>query len=143
MKPYLGAVLIYRPRDGKDQLDDLAAICTGLFENGAIVLKVFPPFADPHSVIAKGWSCVGSNPEQPNPGTWRWRSFLDELGPHGRTLIAEIMTRPAEWARVLLIYDNFADYRRIYREQREAAIARDWPELPPEEALKPEGTVLQ
>ncbi len=158
MKPYVGAQLLYRLQfevpaapAGLPVLAvvDVAATCTSVNVDGSIDLVIFPPAPDPRHVDrisgARGWSFCGSDPDNPKPGTWRWRSFYDEVGPNGRAFVAEMMGKPAEWARVLATYDNMVEFRSVYREQRDAAIARDGPELPPEPVVEttPPATVLQ
>jgi hypothetical protein len=128
MRPYVGARLIYRTPSG----EDLAATCTALASDGSIALTVFPPMRAPEFAVGRGWSHCGSDAENPRPGTWRWRTFHDEVGPHGRAFIVEIMARAADWQKVLTTFDNMSDYREAYRQQRAAALDRDWPELPPE-----------
>jgi len=158
MKPYVGAQLLYRLQfevpaapGGSSVLAvaDVAAICTSVDPDGSIDLAIFPPSPVPTYIDrisgARGWSFCGSDPDNPKPGTWHWRSFYDEVGPNGRAFIAEMMSKPAEWARALSTYENMVEFRSAYREQRAAAIAREWPELPPEPAVEvtPPATVLQ
>jgi len=134
MKPYVGAAVIYHAPSGID----FAAVCTALEPSGEIALTFFPRHAAPMFAVARGWSHCGSNPDKPARNTWRWRTFYDEVGPNGRTFIAEIMSRSADWHAVLTTFANLADYRLAYRQQRAAALDRDWPDLPPEPPSEPD-----
>ena len=144
MKVYVGASLLYRldveAGSGVLGVIDVAATCIDVHLNGEIELIVFPP--SPHKidhVTARGWSHFGSNPDNAPPRTWRWHTALVETGGGGRPFIVEMMNKPGEWAAVLSMYVNLADFRAQYRVARTAAIARDWPELPAEPAAAPSG----
>jgi hypothetical protein len=130
MKPYVSAAVLYR--DEHEQ--DFAAVITRLEPDGQVSLTFFPPFGSTAVAQCRGWSLNGSDPDKPKPNTWRWRSYQAEVGPDGRAGVAEIAARPADWALLLITYENLAHFRDVYRKQRADAIATQWPELPEEAA---------